>query len=102
VGCIAIAWGFLILPFTSMTAKSHARDLGDLSYGLYLLHPLTLPVAQVMLAMVPFGWLPVTLSWGPLSVASLAFGLASVAAVLCFHRIERPCMRFGRRLAPDP
>lgn len=68
--------------------------LGNISYGLYLLHPLAFTVLKRIL---PPGW-----SDHPLRVTILMVAVSSAVAVFVWRYFEQPVNQLGRRLLAAP
>lgn len=89
----ALFGGWLIVAFaTGPRQIGGATRFGDLSYGLYLYGwPIEQTVTSVLGSDATW-WL----------VFAIALPLAALAALISWHLVERPAIRFGRSAALDP
>ena len=86
--CFAAVGLFAFYDFPASPLRTAGKFLGEVSYSVYLLHPL---VQEGILRILPAGASP---WWG------FTLGLATTIALsaLTFRFIEKPMMGLGRRL----
>lgn len=102
VGIWAVFYPFLLWPekagalFRLLFASPPAQVFGEASYSLYLIHrPVQVALAALVLMIVPAQGFA---RWEMLAVQLLAIGIALPLSVAMYFWIERPAIRFGKRL----
>ncbi len=86
--CMAGVAAFAFYDFPDSPVKTVGKFLGEVSYSVYLLHPL---VQEGMVHAVPGGL-------GPWTGFLLGLGLSLGLSALTFRFIEKPMMGMGKRL----
>jgi peptidoglycan/LPS O-acetylase OafA/YrhL len=92
--CVTLLIGTLVLRRSWLRSVLEGRWIvtcGKRSYAMYLIHVLVIDFVErvVMRGM--------TLRW--YGVIPVAYGLSFLGATVIFYAVERPCVRYGRRVA---
>jgi peptidoglycan/LPS O-acetylase OafA/YrhL len=96
----ALGLGTFLLGTTSRRRRGRLGVwLGEISYSLYLFHPIVL---RVLFVLVRQSRHPALAGWHLGTYVFLPMLLTVGVAAATYYAIERPAIRLGRRLAPRP
>lgn len=93
----AIGIGLFLLGITACRLGGRVGPwLGEISYSLYLFHPLVMATVLVL----TYHGAPQKLGPHLATYVLVVMGLTIALSALTFYTVERPAIRLGRRLAP--
>lgn len=87
--CILLAWVSGYLLFYGRV-KSISKYLGNISYGMYLLHPIVFAIINKNF--------PELIGWGVMLLATVIIFITGMLAYAIERFFERPINEYGRRL----